>query len=467
MSAQLLYTVLCVLTGGASVLWLIVPDDRMLGRMYEADRNLPAAVSALERWVGEHPEDEATLLYLVQLRQNQGRPDQARAILRAMIDRWPQRVDLRRRLIGIMESENQVARTLPEYEALYALTPNDRTLAEKLADLYRHLGHEGQLIDQLKRVINLGADPALSAELMSLLMFHQRYDEVVELLQVELSRRPGSAVLRRQLAQVYGKSGRTEEAIAMWQMLNREHAGDREVFESMLAAMLDGGQVEGALDAIEERLDHHPDDMTFTDQLVSLLVHHAREAAAIATLERTLARRWSARHGMLLARLRVEQGEKKAALAVYRTLVGDDTIERRLKLRLRKEMAELLVARRAHRSAATQLEIVAESRPRDLAVRTMLVNSYEAMKRPRKALPHARARVKLKPEQASFRRDLVWLLDAVGQHRAALPHTRWLVQHTRPSVALLRLHGRIAEAAGSQQEAIKAYERALKASTPQ
>ena len=148
----------------------------------------------------------------------------AMASYRAALRRDPHSIDVRRRLIAILERSGISAEVLAEYEQLIAQAPGDSRAYLELAERLERSGQRPRALQTLKRAAaRFAGDPSLHSALADL---YQRWGESdlalaeSELL-VRLDPREESYVVN--LGELYWARGRKERADEVWRRLLTLH----------------------------------------------------------------------------------------------------------------------------------------------------------------------------------------------------------------------------------------------------
>lgn len=144
----------------------------------------------------------------------------AMAAYRAALRRDPHSIDVRRRLIAILERSGISAEVLAEYEQLIAHAPGDSRAYLELAERLERSGQRARALQTLKRAAaRFAGDPSLHSALADL---YQRWGEAdlalseSELL-VRLDPREESYVVN--LGELYWARGRKDKADEVWRRL--------------------------------------------------------------------------------------------------------------------------------------------------------------------------------------------------------------------------------------------------------
>ena len=94
----------------------------IIAGIYRADQKLPTLIEQLE---AEHPSDTARLALLGGLYEETGDGARAIATYRRALARDPRQIDLRLRMIHLLQANGDLDKAIAEYEALIRATPNN------------------------------------------------------------------------------------------------------------------------------------------------------------------------------------------------------------------------------------------------------------------------------------------------------------------------------------------------------
>lgn len=267
----------------AATLWLMFPDDRLLGRMHESGQRYAQAVEALERWSRAHPRDRGTRWHTAELYLEMGDPGGALRTLHAMILDWPGDPRLRRAAIEVHESRNDVRGTVAEYEALAALLPEDVGVARRLVELYRFFEDDAAHLDALRRWVRLAPEAPARDELVELLVFHGELAEAEGLLRPQVEATPDAPRLRERLAALYRRMRRTDDAVVQLRAAVALQPALDGPFDDLVATLLGAGRTDEAVAAWERRLGHG-DDAELRRRFARFLLGRERWSEAAVAL---------------------------------------------------------------------------------------------------------------------------------------------------------------------------------------
>lgn len=186
----------------------------------------------------------------------------ASAAYRAALRKDPHNVDVRRRLIAILERSGVTAEVLGEYEQLIANAPGDSRAYLELAERQHKLGQRDKALATLRRAAQrLQGDPSLHSALADI---YQRWGEAqlalaeAELL-VRLDPREESYIIN--LGEMYWARGRKDKAEEVWRRLLSLNQ-NRAVGQARLADVYaEHGKMPEALDLYQKAVKAEPGNL--------------------------------------------------------------------------------------------------------------------------------------------------------------------------------------------------------------
>lgn len=186
----------------------------------------------------------------------------ASAAYRAALRKDPHNVDVRRRLIAILERSGVTTEVLGEYEQLIANAPGDSRAYLELAERQHKLGQRDKALATLRRAAQrLQGDPSLHSALADI---YQRWGEAqlalaeAELL-VRLDPREESYIIN--LGEMYWARGRKDKAEEVWRRLLNLNQ-NRAVGQARLADVYaEHGKMPEALDLYQKAVKAEPSNL--------------------------------------------------------------------------------------------------------------------------------------------------------------------------------------------------------------
>lgn len=193
--------------------------DRLIAVARKKDE-LPLLLAALEKEWPAASRDVTKWEVLGRLYDERGDSQAAKAAYQQALRRAPHQVDLRRRLIAILERAGTTGEVIQEYQALIAQVPGDARPYVELAERFYKLGQRPEALAWLRRAAaRFAGDASLHGALLDL---YQRWGEgELALRQAELlvrlePREEGHVVT---LGELYWTQGKKDRADEIWKRL--------------------------------------------------------------------------------------------------------------------------------------------------------------------------------------------------------------------------------------------------------
>ncbi len=416
-------------------------------RVHMARRDLPAARRAFEEAQRRDPSDFGLVAALVVVDQLEGRPEQAVARVRAVIEREPDHwaamvllSDLLLRSGGAVdESVELLKRALKAGPAaveprlrLIELSLSRRRFKEALEysrDALATLPNDERLLEATGRAQLLSGDVEQAAS---------TFRALVNLL-------PKSAVPLVQLARVYDLQGRRDSMMSTLRRAVELEPNDERVQNTYVEALFDSRQPTQALAHARRQRELRPREPLSFLLLASVQERNRDKAAAIATLRDGLAATGSPELANRLFAALVRHGRaaeaKSFAVQWLKQTPADLSIEYKL--------AELEIVEGDHRSAESRLRRVVERYPGDV----LALNNLAWLVTNRggeEGLALARRAVSISPERPELLDTLAFALSSGGKHQDALAVQRRVLELAPDSPAYRLGMARVALAAGDR-----------------
>lgn len=189
----------------------------IITEIYRADQRLPVLVKKLE---SEHPNDFARLALLGSLYEETGDSAKAIATYKRALAIDPRQIDLRLRMIRLLQANGDLDQAIAEYEGLIRAAPNNPQFVFEECDALLQRGDRARA---LKLVTDLEARAAGDEEVLSRVAdFYARIGEnerslkVLQRLAQSSSGDPGHLV---DLGDRYFQDGNTALAVATWKRI--------------------------------------------------------------------------------------------------------------------------------------------------------------------------------------------------------------------------------------------------------
>lgn len=240
----------------------------IIAGIYRADQKLPALI---EQLVAEHPSDPARLALLGGLYEETG--DGARAIdtYRRALARDPRQIDLRLRMIHLLQANGDLDKAIAEYEALIRAMPNNPQFVFEACDALVQRGDRPRalrLVTELEaRVAN--DEEALShvAEFYARVGEHDRSLKVLQRLAAMGGGDDGGHLV--DLGDRYFQDGNTGLALQTWKRILSTVQPRSKALEAMGDVLLEHDMTADAIAAYKEATELEPKNLAFEKALAS------------------------------------------------------------------------------------------------------------------------------------------------------------------------------------------------------
>jgi|GEM_PF-5097202 len=422
-----------LLLGSAAVV-AAYPSQRLLGAMFEADRNLNQALLFYRSWVEDNPRDFEARWHVASLELAVARPGQAQRTLEAMAADWPNNRDVLEKLVEIEDSLLHVRGVIPRLDAIAARYPDDVATLRRLADHQRWFGNSDALLAALERLAVHEQAFEERVELADILLANRDYDRLIEFFAQNPVASPAPEDdTRLFVAEAQKRSNRPEQAS-----------------ETLLAVLADRPTHGDALEELA-RLWSDRDRPDIGESYIAraTAVDPQRRRAVTAGLYATASERARARG----------QRQRAVVLARRRVAIEPDSVNARLAL------ADLF-GDQADAMAVIELQELSERRPEDPSVRRLLGERLSWLNRPHEALEAFDAAVLLAPDDIGTRRLRADVLRASGRRSAAVAEFRDIAEATGSATDAGRLFDVLFEE-GLYRKAISAASRLRRPSSRQ
>jgi tetratricopeptide (TPR) repeat protein/HEAT repeat protein len=240
----------------------------IIAGIYRADQKLPMLVAQLE---AEHPSDTARLALLGGLYEETG--DGARAIetYKRALAGSPRQIDLRLRMIHLLQGNGDLDRAIAEYEALIRAVPNNPQFVFEACDA---LVQRGDRPRALRLVTELEARVANDEEALSRVAeFYARVGEGDRSLKV-LQRlaamgASGAGGHLVDLGDRYYQDGNTALALQTWRRILSVVQPRSKALEAMGDVLLEHDMTREAMTAYKEATELEPKNLSYEKALAS------------------------------------------------------------------------------------------------------------------------------------------------------------------------------------------------------
>lgn len=252
-----------------------------IAEIYRKDQKLPLLVKELE---AEHPGDFTRLALLGALYEETGDAPKAMEAYRRALAVNPRHVDLRLKMIRVMQSQGDIDKAIAEYEALIRAAPNNPTFVFEQCEA---LMQRGDRTRALRLLAELEARGQSDEEVLSRLAdFYGRIGENDKALRV-LSRLasvagadPGHLV---DLGDRHFQDGNVPLAVSTWKRILTTVTPRSRALAALGEVYLEHDMTQDALAAFREAASLEPQNAVIQKQLASALerTKHHREARVI------------------------------------------------------------------------------------------------------------------------------------------------------------------------------------------
>lgn len=267
--------------------------------LYRADQQLPILIKQLE---DEHPNDFARLSLLGSLYEETGDSAKALETYRKALAVNPRHIDLRLKVIRVLQSQGELDKAISEYEGLIRAAPNNPTFVFEQCEA---LMQRGDRVRALKLLTELEARGGSDEEVLSRLAdFYGRIGEneksmrVLQRLAQVSTGDPGHLV---DLGDRYFQDGNSALAIQTWKRILAVIQPRAKALSALGDVYLEHDMTADALASFKEAVQLEPQNPTYKKQLASAYERgkNFREARALWT---ELAAKAKATNDRLLAR---------------------------------------------------------------------------------------------------------------------------------------------------------------------
>jgi tetratricopeptide (TPR) repeat protein/HEAT repeat protein len=249
--------------------------------VYRADQQLPVLIKQIE---DEHPSDFARLALLGGLYEETGDPANALIAYKKALALNPRHIDLRLKLIRVLQSQGELDRAIAEYEGLIRAAPNNPQFVFEQCDALMQRGDRSRA---LRLLTELEARAQTDEESLSRLAdFYSRIGEAERSLKV-LSRLaqvgsndPSHLV---DLGDHYFQEGDKTQAIATWRRILTTITPRARALSALGDVYLEHDMADDALAAFKEAVQLDPQSSPFKKQLAGALErkHQYKESRQI------------------------------------------------------------------------------------------------------------------------------------------------------------------------------------------
>lgn len=237
--------------------------------LYRADGQLPVLVTELEK---EHPNDYPRLALLGALYEEVGDGEKALAAYRRALAIQPRQIDLRLKVIRVLQSQGEIDKAIAEYDALIRAAPNNPQFVFDQCDALMQRGDRARA---LKLLESLEARGSTDEEVLSRLAdFYGRIGEgdralrtLTRLTQLGTND-PGHLA---DLGDQYFQSGNKALAVQTWRRILTTVTPRARALSAVGDVYLEHDMLADALAAFREACTLEPKNLAFRKQLAGAL----------------------------------------------------------------------------------------------------------------------------------------------------------------------------------------------------
>jgi tetratricopeptide (TPR) repeat protein len=240
------------------------PEEDLRARLliidsYRAARNLPSAFAEMDKALAAYPNDRSLLINRALLYGGKGQPDLASQSLRALLNRSPADLEIYINVAQVYLDNRRYAEAQEALVSAEQLTPN--SAAQQTIGLLRGSLYERQkMYDQAERAFQgvLAVNPRNSAVLnyYGYMLADQgvRLDEALELIGRALAEDPGNASYLDSMGWAYFKQDRLAEAEAYLRKAANRNARNPEILDHLGDVLYKSGRPDLAATQWEKAL---------------------------------------------------------------------------------------------------------------------------------------------------------------------------------------------------------------------
>lgn len=324
--------------------------------VYRDGERLDEVVTLLER---ERGGDLASLRLLGGLYEERGRLEDALATYRKALRLAPKDLDVRLRLVRLLQLQGELARAIEEYRALIQAAPHNPDFVFQLVDALLQQGARERAITELKQLEQRSrGDEQVQTALID---FYERVGESARSLALleQVSERRGSDPQHLvELGDRYFREGRIDEAQRVWKrvlVVVPDKARARQILGEVY---LEHDLPEDALALLNEAVELAPDDPKYKKSLARAL-----ERSGASAPKRTRLRRY------------------EEALHLWQQLLGSAKADPRAAQEARRHIVTLWALGGTLEQRIAPLERNMKSDPPDLDSGRLLSQVYEKLDR--------------------------------------------------------------------------------------
>jgi tetratricopeptide (TPR) repeat protein len=284
------------------------------GRHSELAGRYEAALEAYEKALICDPEADFVIskLPLILLRLN--RNEEAIARLLEYLEKRPADIPSRMLLAGIFIRRGNLQEAVEQYRTIHSLNPQDTSALLLLSELYLAENKTDQAKDSLRQALQREQQSYPAHLLLArVLVAEKNFAKGLEHYQQALALSPSEG-LHMEMAEVFIQQHKYSDAIAIYQELLQQDAGNDEARVALIYAYLLEKQEDKAMDELKRLREaaENPEGLDLT--VVKLYIRWEEYDKAIALLEEVLQQKDIPEARYLLAALRFQEGQYEQVL---------------------------------------------------------------------------------------------------------------------------------------------------------
>ena len=241
----------------------------VITELYRADQQLPMLIKQIE---DEHPSDFARLALLGALYEETGDSANALKTYQRALATNPRHIDLRLKMIRLLQSQGELDKAIAEYESLIRAAPNNPEFVFEQCDA---LIQRGDRARALRLLTQLEARAQGDEEVLSRLAdFYGRIGEneksvhVLSRLTQVAQNDPSHLV---DLGDRYFQDGNTQSAVQTWKRILTTVSPRARALAALGEVYLEHDMTADALTALREAAQLEPQNLTYKKQLAGAL----------------------------------------------------------------------------------------------------------------------------------------------------------------------------------------------------
>jgi tetratricopeptide (TPR) repeat protein/HEAT repeat protein len=246
----------------------------LVAEVYRADNNLPELIRLIEE---EHPTEFARIASLGALYEETGQVDKALAAYRRALASSPNNIDVRLKVIHLLQAQGELEQAIHEYEALIRAAPHNPDYVFELCDALIGHGDRPRALAMLTGLEQrAGGDEEM---LVRLADFYERIEErqkSIEVLTRLSSLAPGDPSHLVDLGDRFYQQGDKKKALAVWARIKTAVPNKAKALATVGEVYLDHDMPGEGVEALKGAAELEPQNIGY------------RKAYAVA-LERTAA----------------------------------------------------------------------------------------------------------------------------------------------------------------------------------